>query len=243
MFSERKQHSKDLYDVYKRLVHIYFRKERDQSIGFKVPVNYEDSFNHMMMFEHKEPDLMSVDKIENFDWAMQHLKDKKYQDIHHAWVEMDEHRVRISELIPKLIPSFERATRERMHQSFPNFVVAEETEEKEKSAYSLPKIADKLHEQYDRIMDGNGKILVECEAYGNKGYYIISLYGTHIMSAPRKDDLDVDRIQDTLSSILKDEELVRYIAAVQDTWQKLRDAKTRFEKQLGRRNGTVDRSL
>lgn len=234
LIQKREKHSSDLHDVYKRLLYIYPREEHDQSIGFKVPVRYEESFNYFLPgLEEEPPSLMSIDKIENFDWAMDHLRDRKYQDIYNAWVETDKYREHISESSRRLSPLFVRVAQEKISRAFPTFLNLDDVNEsKDNDFYSIHNIASTLQKRYSWIMEGDGKIVVAREAYGTPGHYRITLYGTTIMSSLNKDALQEEEIQRILCEIINDPELVTEIRALQDGWNKMFASKRQFEERL-----------
>jgi hypothetical protein len=232
LLSDRRQHSKDLYEVYKRLMHVYIREERDGSYAFKVPVHYEDSFNYDMMMRGQEPDLISVDRIENFDWAMEHLKEKKYEELHKAWSKLDECRIQNSEL-SDLVPILKEVADDKVSAAFPSFVNLEDVGvQHDGDFYSIHHICTTIKKHFDFIIEGDGKVVVVKEPYGSRGNHRVQLYGNTIFSSQNSDLLNVEQIQEVIRSIVKDSKITTALEENTDFIRKELDARKQFESKL-----------
>lgn len=233
LIQKREKHSSDLYDVYKRLMHIHLRKGYGQSLDFHVPVRYEDSFNYLHG-DFSEVDLMLVNDIENFDWAMEHLKDKKYENIQNAWATANEYLERINKISMQFSSLFEPVTKDKMQRAFASFVNGDEvTENFNKDSYSVRNIARKLEGKYGWILDGGKIIKVEKELHQSGKYYRINLYGEVIMTSPNEVKLSAEYVEDTLRSIVDDPELSMKYKELVEAYRGFNNALDQFNENLG----------
>ena len=229
---ERKEHSKFLKDqVYKRLLDVYLRPEGGRKLGLKVPANYaqyqQDKLRNVVVLN--DPPLISVSSLQYIDYAMRHLKHKKYKKILSHWKKIISILEEYNELVDSLSSKLKTIIENEMSTAFPDFI--EFIGNGADNSYLSSNIVERLcrfHEYEHNIQ----QIDLNPVNSGNSDYRIMS-DGMTIIQSPDQKVLDINKCRDVLVAVYTDQD-------IQAQFTKLDELRNSINSEIGQFSAELD---
>lgn len=204
---ERKEHSQFINDkVYKRLLDVFIRPETGRRLVLKVPSNYEqyqlDKIKTLVITN--DPSLILVSSLQYFEYAIEHLKNKKYKKILSHWTKANRLVNEYNNLIDSLSITIKTTIKKEMLSTFPNFI--EFKADGRDNSYFLNNVSERLlnfHEYESKIEQID---LQKGVISGDNVYRIIS-DGITLMQSPNSQELNIDKCRQVLVSVYNDPDI------------------------------------
>jgi hypothetical protein len=97
---ERKEHAKDLNEIYKKLACVWIERLHNDSFVFKIPKDPDHYHAYRMMagFGVDRPIEIEVQHLTNLDWALCHLK--KYRRTYKPWKQVNNKLDKLNNILP-----------------------------------------------------------------------------------------------------------------------------------------------
>ena len=237
---EKKDHTQDILNVYKRLSQAEIRPDRHDFV-IVVPKKYFEfsslgakiSYMDTKLNTPWQTDYVSLEYLdqykdyEYFDDAIKHLEHKTYKTIHEAWIETKKLLTEFNKK-EKAHSKLLKAVDIKMQEFFPEFEKG--LGEHFQSAYEPYVIVDVITNLWfvDRV---RFDFLEIRDKYGK--YTIISTHGTRPqLISTDENKLDLEKYKKLLKSLVTDTSLKQMYLDEGISFKKILDNLTTFEKEL-----------
>lgn len=218
--TDRKEHTKDLNQIYLRLTDISFTEEKKELV-LTFPKDYKqfNNFDNLEQIFDRDYDphmnrisrqyLYMYEDYYYFDYALEHLKHKSYKNIYEHW-EKSNNIINEYNKSPKFIDKLEEKIKIKMQENFPDFKEATHLQYDDhfyKPRTILDVILDTIKYQTEE-QEPNFEFLI-IDRFGSgvwcicsKDYSISAQIGSI-----DKGKLDLEKYKQMLKSIIEDTEI------------------------------------
>lgn len=218
----RERHTKDLYEVYKRITDVGIKKV-EQNLELDFPVNYKEFRSNLDIIEsmkkNYDPSLHRTtipyfhlyQEYEYFEFAMEHLQYKKYNNIYKHWEKLNQ-LVEEYNKNPKFIDTLEQRIQETLSREFSDF------EEREDYRYpdhfysirTITKYVSEIFYYYKEHKPENMLQDLIIDTFGSTPHHCICTGGgsrSPQLGSIDRNKVNLDQYRTTLIQILNDGKL------------------------------------
>ena len=244
----RERHTKDLYEIYKRIADVGIMEEK-QKLVLSFPRHYKEfdyTNTDILMeslerydprFERTTIQYFHLHKdYEYFDFAMEHLKYKKYNNIY-------KHYEKLNQLVeeynknPRFIDTLEQRIQETLSREFSDFEAREDYRYPD-HFYSVRTITKYVSEIFDYGQEHEPENMLQnliIDTFGSAPHHCICTGGES--RSPQLGSIDRNRVnlqqyQTTLTAILNDRELQGIMQKENSKYREIVKKIDEFSKEL-----------
>ena len=241
--NDRKDHTKDLYEIYKRIAEVGFTEEKDKLTRTYPSELTDHNYTSLeKIFEDSNPFprisekyLYLYNEYEYFDFAIEHLKHKKYKNIFQCWEKSNKLIDEYNDS-PKFMEYLLKKIRKSMSESFPQF------EEKKGSMfpdqfYKIKSVTDYIMNKIEYIQDYPAETIFNDLIIDRLGseQSCICAKGSSIQSqlaSTNKTNLDLEKYKKILELIMKDKKFRDLLDTNNKKRLEIIEEQEQFKKEL-----------